>query len=70
MKKLSLLFALALATPAFAQDTTTPPATDASASTTTYPPCSATVTDQCKETPWTHGHHGYQGHHGHKHHKK
>jgi len=65
MKKLSLLFALALATPAFAQTT---PAPDAS--TTTYPPCSATVTDQCKETPWTHGHHGYRGHHGHKHHKK
>jgi len=67
MKKLSLLFALAFAAPAFAQ---TMPATDASTTTTTYPPCSATVTDQCTETPWTHGHHGYQGHHGHKHHKK
>jgi len=64
MKKLSLLFSLALATPAFAQTT---PATDASTTTTTYPPCSATVTDQCTETKWTHGHHG---HHGHKHHKK
>jgi len=63
MKKLSLLFALALATPAFAQDTTA-----ASTTTTTYPPCSATVTDQCTETPWTHGHHG--GHHGHHKHKK
>lgn len=62
MKTLSLLFALAVATPAFAQDTT-----PASTPTTTYPPCSATVTDQCTETPWTHGHHG---HHGHKHHKK
>lgn len=68
MKKLSLLFALALATPAFAQTTTS--STDASTTTTTYPPCSATVTDQCTETKWTHGHHGTRGHHGHKHHKK
>ena len=67
MKKLSLLVAFAIATPAFAQDTTPAPA-PADASTTTYPPCSATVTDQCKETPWTHGHHGNPGHH--KHHKK
>ena len=67
MKKLSLLFALALATPAFAQTMPTAPAPDAAATTTTYPPCSATVTDQCTETPWTHGHHG----NGHKHkHKK
>ncbi|MEO9131179.1 MAG: hypothetical protein ABI240_08225 [Sphingomonas sp.] len=65
MKKLSLLFALALATPAFAQDTT--PAADASATTTTYPPCSAQVTDQCIETPRTHGH-GHQ--HKMRHHKK
>jgi hypothetical protein len=65
MKKLSLLVAIALATPAFAQDTTTPPPAPATdASTNTYPPCSATVTDQCKETKWTHGHHGK------KHHKK
>jgi hypothetical protein len=71
MKKLSLLFAVALATPAFAQTAT--PATDTSTTTTTtststYPPCSAQVTDQCTETRWTHGH----GHHykGHRHHKK
>ena len=68
MKKLSLLFALALATPAFAQDTTS-----ASSSTTTYPPCSASVTDQCTETAWTHGHghwHGHGHHHKGHHHKK
>jgi len=65
MKKLSLLFALALATPAFAQD-----AAPASTATTTYPPCSAQVTDQCKETAWTHGHHGGSHHHKGHHHKK
>ncbi|MEO6216538.1 MAG: hypothetical protein ABIO86_10945 [Sphingomonas sp.] len=75
MKKLSLLFAVALAAPAFAQTAT--PATDASTTTTTtatststYPPCSAQVTDQCTQTRWTHGH--GRGHHykGHRHHKK
>ena len=67
MKKLSLLFAVALATPAFAQTAT--PATDVSTTTTTstYPPCTAQVTDQCTQTRRTHGHgHGY----GHRHHTK
>jgi hypothetical protein len=68
MKKLSLLLAVAFAAPAFAQTTT--PATDAAATTTSYPPCSAQVTDQCKETPWTHGHHAHAPAHHKGHHPK
>ena len=73
MKKLSLLFAVALATPAFAQTATS--TTDASTTTTTtststYPPCSAQVTDQCTETRWTHGHGHARHYKGHRHHKK
>jgi hypothetical protein len=59
MKMIALLIAAAVATPAIAQDTTTPatPTAPAAESTTTYPPCSATVTDQCIERGTTHGHH-------------
>ena len=70
MKMIALLIAVAAATPAIAQDTTpastqTAPAAAAPApDATTYPPCSATVTDQCIER--VAGGHGHRWHHRHK----
>lgn len=66
MKIMTFLIAVAVAAPAVAQDSTMPasppPAPAAAPSDTTYPPCSATVTDQCIERG--------AGGHGHRWHKK
>jgi hypothetical protein len=67
MKIMTFLIAVAVAAPAIAQDTmpASPPAPAAAPSETTYPPCSATVTDQCIERGGGGGHH----HRWHKKHK-
>lgn len=68
MKIMTFLIAVAVAAPAIAQDTmpaSTPPAPAAAPSEATYPPCSATVTDQCIERGGGGGHH----HRWHKKHK-
>ena len=65
MKIMTFLIAVAVAAPAIAQDSmpaSPPPAPAAAPSEATYPPCSATVTDQCIER-------GGGGHH-HRWHKK